>query len=193
MKEGKIMKNRKKSELNEWWWLCLMAGVIIIGIAAASGRNGNRTAEIPIKGNSDTSTAISASGTEKSKIYNIGDSVRLKTYIITVNKIRTSEGTKYDKPNAGYEFFYINCTIENISDETQTISSLAMFQVRNKNGLMYEQALAVNGNGQLDGNLLPGKKMTGDYVAEIPKGEKGLNLIFDSCFSEDEKITVNLN
>lgn len=168
-----------------------MAGVIIIGIAAASGRN-NKPSEKTNTYNSGTKTAITASGTEKSKIYKIGEAVKLKNYIITVNGIRKSDGNEYNKPHEGYEYFYVNCTLENISEDTQTISSLAMFQLESNNGIEYEQSLTVNGDGQLDGNLSAGHKMTGEFVAEVPKGQMELNFIFDSCNS-GEKVIYRLN
>lgn len=187
------MENKEKKELHEWWWLCLIAGVIIIGIAAASGKSNNKPAEASNADNSDTKTAVTTIDTDKSKIYSIGDTIEMKNYKITVNKIRTSDGTSYEKPNDGYVYLYVNCTVENISGEMQTVSSIAMFQVENKNGIMYEQALSVYGSGQLDGSLSAGKNMTGDYVVEVPKGQTGLSFILDSCVTGGEKIIINLN
>ena len=47
--------------------------------------------------------------------------------------------------------------------------------------------------GQLDGTIGVGRKLSGVYVVEVEEGKTGLELEFDSSFISGQKIVVKLN
>ena len=129
----------------------------------------------------------------KVETFKVGDTIQTKDFKITVNKVETSEGGEFVKPKDGNEFIKVDITIENTSKEEQNISSMIMFKVVDKDGRSYNQAIVEDQNGQLDGKVAPGRKMTGEYVVEVPKGATGLQLEFDSSLLNSGQVIVDLN
>lgn len=132
---------------------------------------------------------------QKSKVetFKVGDTIQTKDFKITINSVETENGGEFVKPKDGNEFLKLDITIENISKEAQAISSVIMFKVVDKDGRAYNQAFTENQNGQLDGEVGPGRKMTGEYVVEVPKGATGLQLEFDSSLLTSGQVIVDLN
>lgn len=129
----------------------------------------------------------------KVETFKVGDTIQTKDFKITVNKVETSEGGEFVKPKDGNEFIKADITIENISKEEQNVSSMIMFKVVDKDGRSYNQAIVEDQNGQLDGKVAPGRKMTGEYVVEVPKEATGLQLEFDSSLLTSGQVIVDLN
>ncbi|EJT5912973.1 TPA: DUF4352 domain-containing protein [Clostridium perfringens] len=129
----------------------------------------------------------------KVETFKVGDTIQTKDFKITVNKVETSEGGEFVKPKDGNEFIKADITIENTSKEEQNVSSMIMFKVVDKDGRSYNQAIVEDQNGQLDGKVAPGRKMTGEYVVEVPKGATGLQLEFDSSLLNSGQVIVDLN
>lgn len=63
-----------------------------------------------------------------------------------------------------------------------------MFKVVDKDGRAMKQTIVENANGQLDGTIGPGRKMTGEYVVEVPKDATGLELQFDSLLAGNQVV-----
>lgn len=187
------MEQKPEKKLYQRWWLWLIIGIFIIGIAAAYGSGGHKPTKAGETHKTGGNTIAANSAADKTKTFKIGDIVQLKDYKITVNKIRTTAGTEFDMPKDGNEFFYVDCTVENISSDTQTISSMAMFKVEDKDGRSYDETFVQDSDGQLDGDLAAGRKMSGEYVVEVPKGKKGLDLVFDSSLFTGGQAIVDLN
>lgn len=166
--------------------------VIIGGIAAAGG--GNEPKKV---GENNTATTSNVENKKaETKIFKVGDVVQLNDFKITVNKVYTVKSDDFAKPKDGNEFVAIDCTVENISDKEQVVSSIVMFKVVDKDGRACEYSLtgqtAANA-GQLDGNIGPGRKLTGVYVVEVPKGTTGLELEFNSSLLTGGQVIVKLN
>jgi hypothetical protein len=175
--------------------------VIIIGGIGSLGKDNKPTLVEPTK-MAEVSTPVvagkevAAPVAEDTKTFKVGDTVKLKNLQLKVNKIYIVKGDQYNKPEAGNEFFAVDCTIENISSEEQAISSVMMFKVVDKDGRACEMSITgmVSANvGQLDGSIGVGRKMSGAYVVEVPKGTKGLELEFDASLFSSGQIIVKLN
>lgn len=182
------MDNKPKKSIFKRWWFWVIV-IIIIFIAFGEGNNK------PKKVAESKPTTAASTQPEKSKtqIFKIGDVVKLKDYKVTVNKIRTDNGGEISKPKDGDQYLYVDCTIENISNEQKSISSVMMFKVEDSDGRSYEQTIPEHQNGQLDGNVSAGQKMTGEYVCEVPQGKTGLKLVFDGSLFTGGQIIVQLN
>lgn len=141
-------------------------------------------------------TATKEPVAEKTKKFKVGDIVKLTNLQVKVNKVYTVKAEELAKPADGNEYFAIDCTIENISSAEQSVSSIMMFKVVDKEGRAQE--MSVMGTvaakaGQLDGAIAAGRKMTGVYVVEVPKGTTGLELEFDASLISSGQMIVQLN
>lgn len=181
-------KNKKPFYMR--WWFVLIAVFVIIGAVSSGGSN--ETAVV-----NDTATKSSESSKEENtpKNYSIGDTIQLKDYKVTVNGIRTvtQDNSGFIKAEEGKEFFLVDCTVENTSDKDQTVSSIMMFKIVDKDGRSFDQSLFTDGNGQLDGTVGPGRKISGEYCVQVPQGQTGLELEFNSSLINNQQIVVNLN
>lgn len=184
------MSKEKKSIFKRWWfWLIVV--VIIIG---AIGGGANKPKKVD-----DSSQAKQEQNQNKkeesneTKTFKVGDTIQTNDFKIKVNKVSVSNGTEFSKPQKGNEFVKVDVTVENTSKDEQNISSMLMFKVVDKDGRSCNQAIVDNQKGQLDGKIAPGRKMTGEYIVEAPKGEKGLELQFDSSLVSNGQVIVTLN
>ncbi|WP_253199346.1 DUF4352 domain-containing protein [Clostridium tagluense] len=149
-----------------------------------------------------TSTAVAEkvvateTKSKEAKAFKVGDTVKLTNLQVKVNKVSIVKGDEYTKPAEGNEFFAVDCTVENISQKEQAISSVMMFKVVDKDGRAYEMSITgmvVAKAGQLDGSIGVGRKISGAYVVEVPKGTKGLELVFDASLFSSGQVIVKLN
>lgn len=100
----------------------------------------------------------------------------------TASEIKESDGDSFFTPDAGNVFVGVKFTIENISSETQTVSSLLLFAAYCddiKCDYSFSATCAFD-EGTLDGELAPGKKLVGWYAVEVPKGWSTIELAVQS-------------
>lgn len=172
-------KNSKPFYKKIWFWV-----LVVIIIAAIGGSGSNK----PKLVSEDKPVVTKEEKSNKTEVFNIGDTIELDKFKITVNEVKTTNGSDFIKPQEGNEFLYVDATVENISDKEQTVSSVLMFKVVDKDGRAMKQTIVENANGQLDGTIGPGRKMTGEYVVEVPKDATGLELQFDSSLAGNQVV-----
>ena len=172
-------KNSKPFYKKIWFWV-----LVVIIIAAIAGSGSNK----PKLVSEDKPIVTKEEKSNKEEVFNIGDTIELDKFKITVNEVKTTNGSDFIKPQEGNEFLYVDATVENISDKEQTVSSVLMFKVVDKDGRAMKQTIVENANGQLDGTIGPGRKMTGEYVVEVPKDATGLELQFDSSLAGNQVV-----
>lgn len=186
---------KEKSILKRWRFWCIVV-IVIIGITAASGCEDEPKKIGETKSTSSSSSSSVSTNSSKTKTFKVGDIIKLKNYKVTVNKVYIINPTDILTPNDGNEFLGVDCTIENTSNEQQSLSSIMMFKVVDKDGRSCEYSLsgvsAANA-GQLDGDIGVGRKITGVYAVEVKKGITGLQLEFDGSLIGDQQIIVQLN
>lgn len=124
-------------------------------------------------------SASSPTVQQTQKHFAIGDSIKMGDLVLTVNSARQSSGGEFDQPQSGHVYEIINATLENTGQESEVISSLSMFSLKDSEGYKYNSTFVSNAKGQLDGELTPGDKMRGELAFEIPKTAKGLQLLFE--------------
>ncbi|MCL2379529.1 MAG: DUF4352 domain-containing protein [Coriobacteriia bacterium] len=114
------------------------------------------------------------------EIFNVGDTVEIGNYRVTINGTRTDTGTdEWNSPDEGNEFFFIDMTFENISDEEQSLWS-GVIRVFDADGRQLDESWSADAQGRIDGTLPPGRSLTGEYAVEIPEGATGLELQFEA-------------
>jgi hypothetical protein len=117
--------------------------------------------------------------TKQQQTFKIGERVEMGELVITVNSVNDSQGSEFIKPAAGHVYKITDCTIENLSDESQGISSLMMFKMADSEGYNYNTTITDSSKPSLDGELGPGRKMRGEGAFEVPIDATGLELIFE--------------
>ncbi len=107
---------------------------------------------------------------------------------LTATEIKETDGTGFFVPEDGNVFVGVKFTVENISDEEQTISSLLMFEgyVDDvKCDYSFSAACAFD-EGTLDGSVAVGKKLVGWYAVEVPRNWSTIELqVQPSLFSNN--------
>lgn len=171
-----------------WFWV--LAVIVVGGIVGANQDKPKKVGQTSAKVESKKEEA------PKNKAFKVGDVVELKDLKVTVNKVYTVAGDEFNKPKDGNEYIAADITLENTGKEEKPVSSVAMFKVVDKDGRQCEYSvmgLTAAKAGQMDGTLGAGRKMTGAYVVEVPKGTKGLELEFDSSLLSGGQVIVKLN
>lgn len=135
------------------------------------------------------------SSAKKSQTYGLNQTAAFKEITITANKIETSTGDEYFAPAEGRVFVGVEFTIENISDEDRTISSVLLFDAYaddTKSDYSINANIAF-GDGTLDGSLSPGKKMTGYYAVEVPVTTQKITLEVKDSWLDSSKAVFEFN
>ena len=102
----------------------------------------------------------------------------------TATEIKESDGDSFFTPDAGNTFIGIKFTVENISDEEQSVSSMLLFEgyVDDvKCDYSLSAACAFDG-GTIDGSIAPGKKLIGWYALEVPQSWSNIELDVQSTW-----------
>ena len=123
----------------------------------------------------------------------VGDSIRLKYIKFTINKTLIIPNTSTVKAKEGKEFFAVDLTVENITTNEKVISSVMMFKVVDADGRECKQSLLADADGNLDGRIGAGRKISGQYVVQADKGAKGLEMEFKGSLLVSGTVVVELN
>lgn len=107
---------------------------------------------------------------KKDEKLGLNGSAEFKTLKFTATEIKESSGTTYFSPEEGNVFVGIKFTVENVSDEEQSVSSILLFEAYADDVKCdYSvSAACVFDEGTLDGAVAPGKKLVGWYSLEVP-------------------------
>jgi hypothetical protein len=69
-----------------------------------------------------------------------------------------------------------------------------LFTIVDKDGRSLDQDIFADTKGKLDGEIQPGRKMSGEYAVQVPKkGISGLELEFSSSFWSGSTLIVSLD
>lgn len=115
---------------------------------------------------------------EKDETFKLNETAVFKNLKITATKLEESTGEDFFTPDDGNVFVGVKFTIENISNEEQSISSLLSFTAYN-NDVKCDYSISaatVFDEGTLDGSIAPGKKLIGWYSVEIPANWESLEI-----------------
>lgn len=124
------------------------------------------------------------SSEQKDETFGLNETAVFETLKFTATEIKESYGDTYLTPESGKVFVGIKFTIENISDEEQTISSLLLFEAYADDVKCSESFTAAMafGSEMLDGTLAPGKKLVGWYALEVPEDWSNIELDVQSSW-----------
>lgn len=161
-----------KKPIYKKWWFWVIVLVILGGIGSQLGdKEPKKTGEV-----SDPKSGEVVDNKKPSE-FKVGDIIeKEKLYKVSVNKVtyKASDSSEFVKATEGKELVYLDLTIENLSDEEMAISSMMSFELKDSDGRKQDYKLVTDLNGQLDGKVLQGEKMSGEIVYEVEK-EKPIN------------------
>lgn len=189
LKECKAKKTERGNNMKKFLTI-LLALCMAVSITACS------TSEAPPKKEaySDSESTETAKGSEE-EVFGLNETAVFEKLKVTAKELKESNGTEYFKAEDGKIFVGVNFEIENISDETQNISSLLLFDAY-ADDIKCEYSISANvafGDGTLDGEISPGKKLVGWYAVEVPQEWKQMEFEFKSDFLSGSKAKFAFN
>ena len=116
--------------------------------------------------------------------FGLNETAVFKDLKFTATEIKETNGTDFFVPETGNVFVGIKFTVENISNEEQSVSTLLLFEGYAddiKCEYSFSAACAFD-EGTLDGSVAPGKKLVGWYALEVPKDWTSIELQVQSTW-----------
>lgn len=114
----------------------------------------------------------------KSDTFGLNETAVFRDLKFTATEIKETTGDDFFTPEPGNVFVGVKFTVENISEERQSISSFLLFDayvddVKCSDSFNADCAFDSN---TLDGEIAPGKKLVGWYAVEVPSDWNCLEL-----------------
>lgn len=122
-----------------------------------------------------TGTVTSA---PQAKHFKVGDHVKVGSWVVTINSVKTSAGDEFDQPKNG-QYLILDLTFQNTDSATQTISSILQFQFQDSTGQKYDdQITSLQSVTPPDGDVQAGSQARGQVVYDVPKSEHAFTFTF---------------
>ena len=121
---------------------------------------------------------VSSTEEKGDETFGLNESAVFEKLKFVATEIKETQGTNFFVPEEGNVFVGVKFEIENISQETQTVSTLLLFDGYVdyvKCDYSFSAACAFD-EGTLDGELAAGKKLVGWYALEVPANWQEIEL-----------------
>ncbi len=142
-------------------------GTVATPGANTSGNNQQQATTQPADGTTPQTSGQSSSGQhfKLGEVVNVGG-----IWQITINSVKTSQGSEFEKPGDGNVFALVNLTAKNTSGKAQTLSSFLMFTLRDKDGQKYEESFYTGDStaSTPDGTVENGDQVKGVVPFKVP-------------------------
>ena len=155
--------------------ILLIAAILCFSVLAiASGSSDSPTRETG--GNGETPSGTSQQ--QNDDAYALTETAVFENIKVTANEIIiNNSSSNFLEPEEGNKFVAVKFTIENISDEEQTMSSLLLFEAYADDVKCdYSFGADMGLEGTLDGSISPGKKLVGYYGVEVSEDAQKLDV-----------------
>jgi hypothetical protein len=154
--------------------VCCIAGIAVI--------NGSKNSANTTTSNSTSSPTTKNSGGGHHKI---GETVTTATWQVTINSASAYAGdpNQLDVPQDGDTFLVVEGTFKNLDKQSQTLSTILMFELQDSKGNKYDEALLTSVTGP-DGTVLANGPAHGKWGYEVPKSVHTFILIFSEDFGQ---------
>ncbi len=172
-----------------WVWVLIIIVLIVVGTAL-----GNDKSDTPTKttGNTDSSTTPAA---DTKTEFKVGDTASFDDKSITVKKVQRNyqTGNQFAQPESGKEFVLVTVEISNKGKDAMDYNTFE-FKLQDSDGVQQSESFTALSEGKLNsGSLAAGGKVTGKLAYEVPKGDSGLKLLYQSLsFFDNKAVTFNL-
>jgi hypothetical protein len=183
------MNTKEKKSIFKRWWFWVLIVIVLIGVGGAMGGGDNAT-----KTASNDNSSENKSEEEKTE-FKVGETASFDDKSITVTKVQRNydTGNQFAQPESGKEFVIVTVKVTNDSDSTLDYNTFE-FKMQDSDGVQQNEAITALSEGKLNsGSLAKGGKVTGNLAYEVPKGDKGLKLLYQNfSFFDNKAITFNL-
>ncbi|HCH59936.1 DUF4352 domain-containing protein [Leuconostoc lactis] len=186
---GKTYVQKKPFYKRVWFWI--LAVIVIAVIFGSAG--GDKAKKVSSENTEKTSTKIS------NETFKVGDTVKADGVTLKLNKVDFNDGSSLSTPDSGKAYVIVNVTITNVDKNKVSYNPLDFKLDDNGNQTdLTELVMDDNGNKITNddlkyGDLSKGASVTGSMIGQATKNNK-LKLIYTgSLFSNNEKITFDLN
>ena len=153
--------------------VCCIAGVFVIN----SSKNASSTATT-----NTTSGQNTGNGGDHHKV---GETVKTATWQVTINSVSAYAGDpdQFEVPEDGNTFLLVEGTFKNLDKQSQTLSTILMFELQDSKGNKYDEALLTSVTGP-DGTVLANGPAHGKWGYEVPKSIHSFTLVFSEDFGQ---------
>lgn len=186
---GKTYVQKKPFYKRVWFWIL---SVIVIAVIFGSA-GGNKAKKVSSENTEKASAKIS------NETFKVGDTVKADGVTLKLNKVDFNDGSSLSTPDSGKAYVIVNVTITNVDKNKVSYNPLDFKLDDNGNQTdLTELVMDDNGNKITNddlkyGDLSKGASVTGSMIGQATKNNK-LKLIYTgSLFSNNEKITFDLN
>ena len=159
---------KMKKILTVLFALCISASITACGTSSSA----------PQKETNSNSVSEGNPPNTEGETFTLNDTAVFKNLKVTATKIEESGGNAYITPESGNVYVGISFEIENISNESQAISSMLLFDAY-ADDVKCNYSISANtafNEGMLDGEISAGKKLVGCYATEVPNDWQKLEL-----------------
>ena len=161
---------------------CVLAVIMLVSMTACE------LSDTPQKEPGDTQTQTQPQ--KKDEIFKLNETAAFRTLKFTATELKEAYGETYFAPEEGNVFVGVKFTIENISEEDQTVSSILLFEAYVddvKCSESFSAAMAFNSE-MLDGTIAPGKKLVGWYTLEVPENWNTIEIVIKPDLLSDKNV-----
>src|SRR6266700_1223896 len=178
----------KPKKSRTWLWIVGMILVAIISYSVGAGSHSGSDTTATTSNNTSTSAAQptqapKATTKPANSHHKIGETITSDDiWQVTITSASTNQGTNMFQPKAGNVFLQIQITMKNVSQQAQTASSLAMWDLKAVDGTKYNTSLtdATSPDGQVEA----GGPLKGTLTYEVPSGTKTFTLSFITSLAD---------
>lgn len=112
------------------------------------------------------------------KVYQVGDTVEISDFHITLKGARISHGNEWLGPDEGEKWVVVDVEVENISNKSKSVSSLIDFALYDQDSYKCDISLNIDAKGSVDGEIGPGRKIAGELTYSVPEDHSEFEFIF---------------
>lgn len=166
----------KKQRSLAWLWIIAIIAMFFVGFGAGASMRSTATTT-----NTATATNTTDSTTQPANTHHkLNESVSVDAiWQVTVNSVKTSQGSDFTSPKSGNTFLLISVSMKNISGSQQTASTIIQWSLRDATGQKYDETI-VSGTTGPEGNVAAGDPLIGTLAYEVPTATKTFVLDFVS-------------
>lgn len=186
------MNTKQSKAWYKRFWVWVLIIIVLIGVGGAMGGGDTPTATNTNDSSSDAKTEDKEEKTE----FKVGEAASFDDKTITVTKVQRNydTGNEFAQPETGKEFVIVTVKITNNGDTALDYNTFE-FKMQDSDGVQLDEDITALTEGKLNsGSLAKGGKVTGKLAYQVPKGDKGLKLLYQNLsFFDNKTITFKLS
>ena len=183
--------NNNKKPWYKRFWVWVLIIIVIGGIGSAAGGNKSDMSTSTTGGSAMSETKVADTKTE----FAVGETASFDDKSITITDVQRNydTGNQFAQPESGKEFVLVTVEMANNSKNSMDYNTFE-FKLQDSNGVQLSESFTALSEGKLNsGSLAAGGKVTGKMAYEVPKGDAGLKLLYQSfSFFENKTVIFNL-